>query len=147
MLCLEAPSGTNVQVRARTWVHPTRAPIEAMAPALAPPQALGLKQAPAAPVLYVAAGAEEVGLWDIGQGRCCQVCAVGGGVGWGWGCWEDACLEVRGVLLMAPLVRCVSTCHFSDDSSALIELHGAAKRICGSILGMTARSATTADTW
>ncbi|KAK9806003.1 hypothetical protein WJX73_003643 [Symbiochloris irregularis] len=66
------------RVRAASWLHPTRAPIEAMSPALAAPQALGLRQAPAAPLLYVAAGAEEVGLWDIAQGRCHQVLQVAG---------------------------------------------------------------------
>lgn len=63
-----------MQVRVGMWAHPAGSPIEALSPAVAPAAALGLRQAPAAPLLYVAAGQEEVGLWDIAQGRCHQVC-------------------------------------------------------------------------
>ena len=52
-------------------------PIEALAPALAPPVRLGVQESSlAAPLVYAAAGPHEVGLWDVEQGRCHQVRSV-----------------------------------------------------------------------
>ncbi len=49
-------------------------PVEALAPALATPARLGLQESSiAVPLVYVAAGPQEVGLWDIEQGKCHQV--------------------------------------------------------------------------
>lgn len=54
--------------------------IEALEPALAPPAQLGLSpRGPAEagsaspPLVYVAAGGDEIGLWDVAAGRCRQV--------------------------------------------------------------------------
>ena len=49
-------------------------PIEALAPALAPPPRLGLQESSLSmPLVYVAAGPHEIGLYDVEQGRCHQV--------------------------------------------------------------------------
>lgn len=49
-------------------------PIEALAPALAPPPRLGLQESSLTmPLVYVAAGPHEIGLWDVEQGKCHQV--------------------------------------------------------------------------
>jgi phosphoinositide-3-kinase regulatory subunit 4 len=49
-------------------------PIEALAPAVAPAARLGLQESSlTTPLMYVAAGPQEVGLWDIEQGKCHQV--------------------------------------------------------------------------
>lgn len=58
-----------------TWQHPGGAPISALALASAPPQRLGLGGA-TAPLVYVAAGEQEVGLWDIGEAKCQQASDV-----------------------------------------------------------------------
>ncbi len=61
------------QLRVATWQHPARAPVDALAPALAPPGRLGLRPgAVAGPLVYAAAGAGEVGLWDAATQRCHQ---------------------------------------------------------------------------
>ena len=50
-------------------------PIDALAPALAPPTKLGLQESSlATPLVYVAAGPQEIGLYDVEQGKCHQVC-------------------------------------------------------------------------
>lgn len=54
------------------WQHPAGAPISALALAQAPAQRLGLAGG-AAPLAYVAAGEQEVGLWDVSEARCLQV--------------------------------------------------------------------------
>lgn len=65
-----------------SWRHPLAAPIAALAPALAPASRLGLSQrglapggaaASGAPFVYVAAGHQEVGLWDLLDCQCHQV--------------------------------------------------------------------------
>lgn len=65
-----------------SWQLPPAGPsarpvhIDALAPALAPPQRLGLAAAqppPGSPLVYVAAGPHEVSLWDVETGRCHQV--------------------------------------------------------------------------
>lgn len=59
-----------------SWQHPTGAPIAALALATASPQRLGLglggAGAGGGPLLYVAAGDQEVGLWDIAEAKCQQ---------------------------------------------------------------------------
>ena len=56
--------------------HEQGFPIEALAPALAPPTKLGLQESSlATPLVYVAAGPQEIGLWDVEQGKCHQVCS------------------------------------------------------------------------
>ena len=53
--------------------HKQGFPIEALAPALAPPTRLGLQESSlATPLVYVAAGPQEIGLWDVEQGKCHQ---------------------------------------------------------------------------
>ncbi|GAX85401.1 hypothetical protein CEUSTIGMA_g12817.t1 [Chlamydomonas eustigma] len=65
------------QMPVNTWQHPTRCAIDAMSVAAAPPARLGLpvpsSGATAAPLVYVAAGRNEVGLWDVTTGCCRQV--------------------------------------------------------------------------
>jgi hypothetical protein len=62
-------------------VHPrAQAGIDALAPATAGPAKLGLRGlqlAGGAPLVYVAAGQNEVGLWDLVDCRCHQVRALG----------------------------------------------------------------------
>ncbi|KAI3438322.1 hypothetical protein D9Q98_000756 [Chlorella vulgaris] len=60
-----------------SWQHPAGTPITALAAATAPPQRLGLGGA-AGPLVYVAAGEAEVGVWDIGDAKCKQ---ASGGAG------------------------------------------------------------------
>ena len=49
-------------------------PIEALSPALCPPARLGLQDSSlSTPLVYVASGPHEVGLWDVEQGKCHQV--------------------------------------------------------------------------
>jgi len=51
-------------------------PIEAMSPALCPPARLGLQESSlTTPLVYVASGPHEVGLWDMEQSKCHQVFA------------------------------------------------------------------------
>ncbi|KAK9817197.1 hypothetical protein WJX72_010933 [[Myrmecia] bisecta] len=60
-----------------SWQHPQRCAIDALAPALAGPARLGVPSAPAnCPLVYVAAGPHEVGLWDVEEGKCHQVLRV-----------------------------------------------------------------------
>lgn len=59
------------------WQHPAGVPVAALALAEAPPQRLGLGGRGGAPLLYVAAGDQEVGLWDVAEGTCQQVRVVG----------------------------------------------------------------------
>lgn len=64
-------------------MHPSRrrhlrsCGIDAMSLALASPSRLGLSPSslphPGVPLLYIAAGLQEVGLWDILDGQCHQV--------------------------------------------------------------------------
>ncbi|EFN54741.1 hypothetical protein CHLNCDRAFT_134632 [Chlorella variabilis] len=58
-----------------SWQHPAGAPITALAQASAPLHRLGLSAA-AGPLVYVAAGEQEVGLWDIADAKCRQVLRV-----------------------------------------------------------------------
>lgn len=54
-----------------------RCSIDAMSLAVAAPPRLGLQQGslphPGVPLLYVSAGLQEVGLWDVLHGKCHQV--------------------------------------------------------------------------
>lgn len=54
-----------------------RSGIQAMAAAVAAPSRLGLAQVglprPGVPLLYIAAGRQEVSLWDVLDGQCHQV--------------------------------------------------------------------------
>lgn len=67
-------------LRVNSWQHPARCSIDAMAAATAAPPRLGVvpdsggpAPAPGAPLVYVAAGHGEIGLWDITRGSCLQV--------------------------------------------------------------------------
>ena len=44
-----------------------------MSPATADHKSLGLPGPPASPLMYLAAGAHETGLWDLAAGQCHQV--------------------------------------------------------------------------
>lgn len=57
------------------WGHPSGQPVEALAPAVAPVGHLGLRGGGkgSSPLVYIAAGGHEVGLWDIEEGKCHQV--------------------------------------------------------------------------
>eukprot|EP00873_Tetraselmis_striata_P002336 jgi/Tetstr1/422600/TSEL_013406.t2 len=68
------------RLRVLSWHHPLRQPVEALAVAAAPRSALGLARiaASSAPLVYVAAGGDELGLWDLEHGRCHQVLRVVG---------------------------------------------------------------------
>ena len=62
-----------------TWQHPAGVPIAALAQAQAAPQRLGLSEA-TGPLVYVACGEQEVGLWDVADAKCRQaspICAPG----------------------------------------------------------------------
>lgn len=63
------------QLRVNSWQHPTKAGIDALAPATASPARLGLREAQLGgrPLVYVAAGQNEVGLWDLVDCKCHQV--------------------------------------------------------------------------
>jgi hypothetical protein len=54
-----------------------RCGIDAMSLAVAAPPRLGLAQGslphPGVPLLYMSAGLQEIGLWDVLDGRCHQV--------------------------------------------------------------------------
>ena len=66
----------NATARALQPIH--SGPIDAMAVANAPPARLGLgstSPTPGAPLVYVAAGPGEIGLWDVAAGSCLQVSA------------------------------------------------------------------------
>ena len=64
----------TVQVRVNSWQHPLKAPIQAMAQAAASPRRMGLPRlGVTCPLLYVAAGPSEIGLWDVEHARCHQV--------------------------------------------------------------------------
>lgn len=58
-----------------SWQHPAGAPIAALALASSPPQRLGLPGT-SAPLVYVATGEQEVGLWDVAEAKCQQVLRV-----------------------------------------------------------------------
>ncbi|KAK9909837.1 hypothetical protein WJX75_008190 [Coccomyxa subellipsoidea] len=65
------------QLAVNSIQQPQGFPIEALAPALAPPTRLGLQESSlATPLVYVAAGPQEIGLWDVEQGKCHQVLRV-----------------------------------------------------------------------
>eukprot|EP00884_Botryococcus_braunii_P002633 jgi/Botrbrau1/12370/Bobra.0239s0019.1 len=75
------------QLNVFSWDHPLRGPIGAMAPVVAPATRLMINgKCPSCPLVYVAAGGNnEVGLWDVEQGRCHQVLrshALGQSEGW-----------------------------------------------------------------
>eukprot|EP00798_Chlamydomonas_sp_ICE-L_P013060 gene13060-3672_t len=76
------------QMCVKSWQHPLRAAIDAMVHACAPSSWLGLPPAAAAPLsspspshattssaplVYIAAGHHEVGLWDVAEHKCLQV--------------------------------------------------------------------------
>ena len=63
------------QIPLTQWDHPSGQPVEALAPAVAPVGHLGLRGGGkgSSPLVYIAAGAHEVGLWDIEEGKCHQV--------------------------------------------------------------------------
>ncbi len=63
-----------------TWQHPLKCPIDGLALAIAPPARLGLGYVhtstrgwTSGPMVYVAAGRNEVGLWDVAAMKCHQV--------------------------------------------------------------------------
>ena len=64
------------QIPLTQWDHPLGQPIEALAPAIAPVGHLGLRGGGkgSSPLVYIAAGGHEIGLWDIEEGNCHQVC-------------------------------------------------------------------------
>ncbi|KAG1658241.1 hypothetical protein FOA52_008501 [Chlamydomonas sp. UWO 241] len=63
------------QLPAAAWQHPAGACVDALALAAAPHARLGLPvpSGPMPPLLYIAAGRNEVALWDAATGRCAQV--------------------------------------------------------------------------
>ncbi|DBA85444.1 TPA: hypothetical protein ACH3X2_006119 [Trebouxia sp. C0005] len=63
------------QIPLTQWAHPLGHPIEALAPAVAPVGHLGLRGGGrgSSPLVYIAAGGHEVGLWDVEEGKCHQV--------------------------------------------------------------------------
>ncbi|EIE24687.1 hypothetical protein COCSUDRAFT_258, partial [Coccomyxa subellipsoidea C-169] len=65
------------QLAVNSIQQPQGFPIDALAPALAPPTKLGLQESSlATPLVYVAAGPQEIGLYDVEQGKCHQVLRV-----------------------------------------------------------------------
>ena len=68
------------QIPLTQWDHPSGQPVEALAPAVAPVGHLGLRGGGkgSSPLVYVAAGGHEVGLWDIEEGKCHQVSITAG---------------------------------------------------------------------
>ncbi len=64
------------QIPLTQWAHPLGQPVEALAPAVAPVGHLGLRGGGrgSSPLVYIAAGGHEVGLWDVEEGKCHQVC-------------------------------------------------------------------------
>ena len=63
------------QIPLTQWAHPLGQPVEALAPAVAPVGHLGLSGGGrgSSPLVYIAAGGHEVGLWDVEEGKCHQV--------------------------------------------------------------------------
>ena len=63
------------QIPLTQWAHPLGQPVEALAPAVAPVGHLGLRGGGrgSSPLVYIAAGGHEVGLWDVEEGKCHQV--------------------------------------------------------------------------
>ena len=63
------------QIPLTQWNHPLGQPVEALAPAVAPLGHLGLRGGGrgSCPLVYIAAGGHEVGLWDVEEGKCHQV--------------------------------------------------------------------------
>lgn len=63
------------QIPLTQWDHPSGQPVEALAPAVAPAGHLGLRGGGkgSSPLVYIAAGGHEVGLWDVEEGKCHQV--------------------------------------------------------------------------
>mmetsp|Transcript_37691 Transcript_37691/g.106488 ORF Transcript_37691/g.106488 Transcript_37691/m.106488 type:complete len:308 (+) Transcript_37691:281-1204(+) len=62
-----------------SWSHPLKQPVEAISLVVAPHTALGLQTiglSSRAPLVYLAAGGDEIGLWDLEQGRCHQVLSM-----------------------------------------------------------------------
>lgn len=55
------------------WRHPGSMPINTVAIAKAPPTRLDVRCESGGPLVYVAAGQHEVGLWDVACGKCIQV--------------------------------------------------------------------------
>lgn len=70
------------QIPLTQWDHPSRQPVEALAPAVAPVGHLGLRGGGkgSSPLVYIAAGSHEVGLWDVEEGKCHQVGTTTGNV-------------------------------------------------------------------
>lgn len=62
------------RLRVNCWRHPLGSGISDLAPALVPPDWLGLRGVSGlGPLVYVAAGGNEVALWDVDEGKCRQV--------------------------------------------------------------------------
>ena len=63
------------QIPLTQWRHPLGHPVNALAPAVAPVGNLGLRGGGrgSSPLVYIAAGSHEVGLWDVEEGKCHQV--------------------------------------------------------------------------
>ncbi len=87
------------QIPLTQWAHPLGQPVEALAPAVAPVGHLGLRGGGrgSSPLVYIAAGRHEVGLWDVEEGKCHQVscrllfspaCALTDHLLW---IWKHAC--------------------------------------------------------
>lgn len=67
-------STTRVFVQVNGWSHPLGAPVDALSTAIAPADWLGARgHSGSGPLVYVLSGGNEVGLWDVEEGRCRQV--------------------------------------------------------------------------
>jgi hypothetical protein len=71
---------TRFLVPVLTWRHPLQRGVDALAIAPGPPGRLGLQLGasgarlrPGTGLVYIAAGQQEIGLWDLEQGACHQV--------------------------------------------------------------------------
>lgn len=63
-----------MQLCVREWQLKDNMPVHALAPALATPRRLGLPRlGTTSPLLYISAGPQEIGLWDMENARCHQV--------------------------------------------------------------------------
>lgn len=104
-----------------TWRHPLQRGVDALALATSPPGRLGVQLGasgarlrPGTGLVYIAAGQQEVGLWDLEQGACHQVGHQGlVGMGWmplpAWHTWP-VMLCIKGKAAV-PVVSHASSSH------------------------------------